>query len=205
VNQSRTRTPSSDVEAAILAAAETILDTDGPGALSIRRIAAVAGVAPMGVYNHFESKNGVIEALFRSGFTRLKGALDSLREIDDPIEALLEGGRRYRALALEHTAAFQVMFLRAMPGFEPSDEAKAVAGDAFLSLTAAVDRAMQANVIVKGNPAQTAQMIWASIHGWVALELSGIGFVDDLDKGAEDLGRALLDGLRLHNAPPRAV
>ena len=67
----RTRTPSAGMEGALLASALDILESDGPDGLSVRRIAAAAGVAPMGVYNHFESKFGIVEALFVQGFHRL--------------------------------------------------------------------------------------------------------------------------------------
>src|ERR1700722_16463941 len=99
---SRTRTPSADMGAALLEAAADILENEGPDGLSVRRIAAAAGVAPMGVYNHFESKSGIVEALFIQGFQRLSDALDGVAEVQDPTEALREGGQRYRALALAH-------------------------------------------------------------------------------------------------------
>ena len=92
-----------------------------PRHLSVRRIAAAAGVAPMGVYNHFDSKNGIIEALFIQGFERLREALTTIAEIKDPYEALREAGRRYRALAQAHPMVYQLMFLRTLPGYEPSD------------------------------------------------------------------------------------
>ena len=140
----RTRTPSADISAAILDAAADLLEKEGPDALSVRRIATAAGVAPMGVYNHFDSKGGIVEALFVQGFERLAEALDAIADIADPYDALREGGRRYRALALAHPMVYQVMFLRAVRGFEPSDHALEVAAGAFNSLVAAVRRAMAA-------------------------------------------------------------
>ena len=104
----------------MLASAAEILETEGPDGLSVRRIAAAAHVAPMGVYNHFESKYGIVEALFIQGFERLSEAMAPIADIPDPYEALREAGRRYRALALAHPMVYQVMFLRAVPGFEPS-------------------------------------------------------------------------------------
>src|ERR1700684_11776 len=92
----RTRTPSAGMEDALLASASEILEQEGPDGLSVRRIAAAAGVAPMGVYNHFESKFGIIEALFVQGFERLGEAIAATRDIEDPYEALREGGRRDR-------------------------------------------------------------------------------------------------------------
>src|SRR5271154_1901369 len=172
----RTRTPSAGMEGALLTSAADILESEGPDGLSVRRIAAAAGVAPMGVYNHFSSKSGIVEALFVQGFERLGQAMITLSAVDDPLEALAEGGRRYRALALAHPMAYQLMFLRAVPGFEPSVEARDVAHGAFNGLATAVRRAMRAGVIAQGDPALAAQLIWTSIHGWVSVELCGMGF-----------------------------
>jgi AcrR family transcriptional regulator len=194
--RNRTRTPSAGMEGALLTSAADILETEGPDGLSVRRIAAAAGVAPMGVYNHFESKFGIVEALFVQGFDRLGTEMAAMAQITDPSEALREGARRYRALALAHPMAYQVMFLRAVPGFEPSDRALGNCTGAFDSLVAAVQRAMEAGVIAAATPTETAQVIWATIHGWVSLELLGIGFVEDQDAGYERLCDALLRGLR---------
>ena len=194
--RTRTRTPSAGMEDALLASAADILESEGPDGLSVRRIAAAAGVAPMGVYNHFESKFGIVEALFIQGFELLGAEMQAMAQIADPFEALLEGARRYRALALAHPMAYQVMFLRAVPGFQPSIGALGQCTGTFDSLVAAVERAMRAGVITDGEPTETAQLIWATIHGWVSLELLGIGFVEDQDAGYDHLCEALLRGLR---------
>src|ERR1700735_5047484 len=100
--RTRTRTPSAGMEAALLASAADILESEGPDGLSVRRIASAAGVAPMGVYNHFESKAGIVEALYIQGFKRLGPAMQAMAQIAAPSGALLGGPRRYRALALAH-------------------------------------------------------------------------------------------------------
>jgi AcrR family transcriptional regulator len=184
------------MEAALLSSAADLLETEGPDSLSVRRIAAAANVAPMGVYNHFESKFGIVEALFIQGFERLGAELATMAQIDDPADALREGALRYRALALAHPMAYQVMFLRAVPGFEPSDRALDNCTGTFESLVTAVQRGMDTGVIAAGPPTETAQLIWATIHGWVSLELLGIGFVEDQDAGYDRLCDALLRGLR---------
>jgi AcrR family transcriptional regulator len=184
------------MEGALLASASEILESEGPDGLSVRRIAAAAGVAPMGVYNHFESKFGIIEALYIQGFERLAAAMQDIAQIPDPSEALLEGARRYRALALAHPMAYQLMFLRAVPGFEASDFAIGECTGAYEHLVNAVERAMRAGVIAEGDPTETAQLIWAAIHGWVSLELVRLGFVEDRDAGYDRLCEALLRGLR---------
>jgi AcrR family transcriptional regulator len=183
------------METALLDAAAELLEQEGPEALSVRRISTAAGVAPMGVYNHFDSKFGIVEALYIQGFSRLGDAMVTLGDIADPVDALREGGRRYRSLALAHPMMYQVMFLRAVSGFEPSQSALETAAGAFGGLVAAVERAMGAGAIAEGSPTDAAQVIWAAIHGWVSLELCGMGFVEDQDAGFSALCGAALRGL----------
>jgi AcrR family transcriptional regulator len=184
------------MESALLVAAAELLESEGPDALSVRRIASEAGVAPMGVYNHFDSKFGIIDALFMLGFERLTEALVTVGSISDPLEALAESGRRYRALALAHPMMYQLMFLRAVPGFEPSEAAQGIAGGAFSALVAAVQRAIDSGQIAVGDAQLGAQMVWANHHGWMALELGGLVFVDDAQAGYERLTAALVQGLK---------
>jgi len=193
----RTRTPSADVRSALLEAAARLLEAAGPDALSVRRIAAEAHVAPMGVYNHFDGKHGVVEALWIDGFDRLRDTLESLRAIEDPGDALIEGFRRYRALALAHPMVYRLMFLKAVPGFEPSAEAAWTAALAFEGLVAAVRRAMDAGSVADGDAVQMAQVVWAAVHGWVSLELDGMIFLADADAGAEAMARSLVAGFQI--------
>jgi len=193
----RTRTPSADVRSALLEAAAHLLETAGPDALSVRRIAAAAHVAPMGVYNHFDGKHGVVEALWVESFDRLRVTLESLGEVDDPGDALVEGFRRYRALAQAHPMAYRLMFLDAVPGFEPSVEAAWSAAMSFEALVAVVRRAMEAGAVTAGDAVQVAQVVWAAVHGWVSLELDGMIFLADADAGAEAMARTLIGGFRV--------
>ena len=192
----RTRTPSADMEAALLNSATEILETEGPDGLSVRRIAAAAGVAPMGVYNHFESKFGIIEALWVQGFERLARRHGLHRRHPRSVRGPAGGGRRYRALALANPMVYQIMFLRPVPGFEPSEQVIDVAAQAFGALVTAVERAMAAGVIAEGVPADTAHIIWSNVHGWVSLELMGMGTLEEQDAVYDQACSAVLRGLR---------
>jgi AcrR family transcriptional regulator len=150
----------------------------------------------MGVYNHFKSKFGIVEALYVQGFDRLQEATASIEEIQDPYEGLQECGRRYRSLALANPMLYQIMFQKAPPGFEPSEEAFEAAVKAFGTLVNAVRRGIATGVIAEGPLTDLAQIIWASVHGWVSLELLGIGFAQDQDAVFDRAYTALLRGLR---------
>src|SRR5687768_10585889 len=103
------RTPSRDVESALLDAAEAVLVRDGPTGVTVRAVAIEAGVAPMGVYNRFGSKEGLIDGLLIRGFTGLHQAIAPHGE-SDPIDRLIQSGVRYRQFALAHPAHYEAMF-----------------------------------------------------------------------------------------------
>ena len=191
----RHRTPSGALEPAILAAAEALLEEAGPDALSIRRIAQRANVAPMGLYTRFDGKHGVVDALFMEGFAALAATIRATAAIPDPVSAFRAAGQAYRALALEHPARYGLMFLHAVPGFTPSSDAIETASGAFQALVETAARGVEDGSLHAAEPAAMAQQVWASCHGWVALELSGINFADDLDAGYDELLDLLLRGL----------
>lgn len=188
------RTPSLDVEAAIIGAAKELLATQGPEALTIRRIASQAGVAPMSVYNRFGSKQGVVDALFVEGFQRLNEAV-RFEATEDVEEDLVQCGRRYRRFALENPTLYSVMFLRAVPDYEPSPEAGVIATASFLTLMAGVTPHLDNGRIEQAEPVEIAQRLWSAMHGSIALEISGIGFVEDLDGAYDRMARTVARGL----------
>ena len=140
------------MEQALLAAAARLLTEEGPEALSVRRVAAEAGVSAMGVYSRFGGKQGLVEALFLDGFARLQQVLAAVPRTGDPVEDLLEGSRRYRRFALESPAAYAVMFSRAIPEFVPSAPCKLDAAGAFGVLVDAVRRGIDAGALAAGRP-----------------------------------------------------
>ncbi len=183
---------------ALLTSAAEILEAEGPDALSVRRIATAAGVAPMGVYNHFDSKNGIIEALFIQGFERLRATLAR----GDCRHCRIPTKRCAKAAAATGPSPSPTPWrtgscscARSLPSSRARPRSRSPLG-AFDSLVAAVVRAMAAGVLAVGPPTETAQVIWSSIHGWVSLELAGMGFVEDQDAGFELGCRSLLRGLR---------
>ena len=192
----RRRTASDDVERALLEAAARLLTDEGPEALSVRRVAAEAGVSAMGVYSRFGGKQGLVEALFLDGFARLEHVLATVPRSGDAIEDLMEGGRRYRRFALESPAVYAVMFSRAIPEFVPTPPCKLDAAGAFTVIVEAVRRGIASGALRDGDPIDIAEGIWATCHGLVSLELAGMGFVPDREVHFETTTAALLRGLQ---------
>lgn len=195
------RTPTAEVENAVLDAADRLVATDGPSALSIRTLAKEAGVAPMSIYNRFGDKAGVLQALFARGFVRLHDHLTT-DELTAPatspegaLDALRRAAQAYRAFAKASPGTYSLMFEAPADLFEVDDTCLDTAGNAFFALLANLEQAQRAGAIVDGNPAELAQRVWSSIHGSVALEMRGIVFFPDADAHFAALVDTLLAGL----------
>src|SRR6516225_1070743 len=174
----RSRTPSAEVERELLSAAEAVLVRDGPGGLTVRAVAAEAGIAPMGVYNRLGGKDGLVDALLIKGFDRLRATIETGLE-PDMRERLRGCGRRYRQFALANPHFYSIMFEDAIPREHESAEVEEHARACFGALVRAVEMASAAGVIAAPNPFEAAQQIWSAVHGAVALELKGLVLTED--------------------------
>lgn len=169
----RARTRSADVERELLSAAEAVLVRDGPAALTVRAVAAEAGIAPMGVYNRLGGKDGLVDALLIRGFDRLREAIESGPEADMATR-LRNCGMRYRAFALANPHFYAIMFEDAIPHERDNPEVGEHARATFGALVRNVELAAAAGVLSVPDPFEAAQQIWSAVHGAVALELKGL-------------------------------
>jgi AcrR family transcriptional regulator len=157
---------------ALLAAAHDLLASEGAAALTVRGVAARAGMSTMNVYSRFGGKDGLVDELFSDGFRRLQDAMRGVRDTDDPLADLRSCGVAYRRFARENPTYYAVMFQRPVPEFEPSIEAQDVASGALDILARRLGRAMDAGALTPADPLATAASVWATCHGLVSLELA---------------------------------
>jgi AcrR family transcriptional regulator len=190
---SRTRTASADVTDSLLQSALALLGEGGTEAITVRAVAAHAGVAPMGVYSRFGGKDGLLEALFVWGFDALHQAISAARG-PDALSRLRRGCGAYRDFALGHPHLYQLMFQQ-MLELELSDEALERAAATFGELVSRVADAMESGQLASTDDVEVAQQIWSAMHGSASLELAGIGFTGDAEQTFEGMLDALVRGL----------
>jgi AcrR family transcriptional regulator len=160
----------------LLRAANELLATEGPAALTVRRISTAAHVSTMSLYDRFGDKNGVVDELFIAGFEELSKAVSrASQKANSPLEALAAGLKAYRRWALANRTHCSVMFGGVFGDYEPSPLAQVIALHAFEILIDGVQKAMDAGVLLRQDPLAVAGSLWASTHGHVVLELAGVG------------------------------
>lgn len=106
----------------IFSAAKFVVGREGIANLTIRKVAARAGVSPMALYRHFADKDALLSALVEDGLAAWEKVVRSLTA-QDPMEWLDELSEAYMDFALEQPHRFDAAF------FLPAPNARQYPGD----------------------------------------------------------------------------
>jgi AcrR family transcriptional regulator len=171
----------------MLHAAVGLLNDHGPDALQTRKVAGAAGTSTMAVYTHFGGMRGLIAELADEGYRQLDAAV-TVPETADPVADLFVLVAAYRRYAIERPHMYRLMF-----GSTSAHGINAPAHDlltlsvaeitdhypSFAHVVRGVHRCMLAGRITAGSASDDATVVavaaqfWASVHGFVMLELAG--------------------------------
>ncbi|MCV7419241.1 TetR/AcrR family transcriptional regulator [Mycobacterium yunnanensis] len=188
----RRRTASHEVSAALLRAAETVLDRDGSDGVTVRAVAEAAEVSPTSVYNRFRSKDGLTVALAVRTLARL-GEIVDVPAGPEPRERLRQSCRNYRDFALRHPARYALIFGTGSPLEDQSSEAAESGRAVFTVLKGLIGDV--APELDDGELPEAAQTVWAALHGSVTIEQAGIGQTPDADATFEHMLDCLIQGV----------
>ncbi len=158
----------------ILSVAEKIHHKHGLEGLSLRRVARAMDVTPMALYRHFADKDALLDALAARGFSILEQYLEEATKKRSPLARLKAGVTQFREFALAQRRLFELMFLiprRSVPSAPGS--LRETSSPAFGKLIASLAESMAAGDLRDGDPQQIILLIWAIVHGLIALHFSG--------------------------------
>jgi AcrR family transcriptional regulator len=177
--------------AEIIAAARALLESEGPDALTMRRLGQALGIRAPSIYKHLPGKHAVEVALIEVGLAEMGEALH--QAVTDP-QAPPETGAvarvlaAYRAEALARPNLYRLATSGQLPRAELTPGLEDWAGQPWL--------------LAAGDPV-LAQAMWSFAHGMIILELDH-RYPDgsDLDQtwraGAEAFTLAASVGLARH-------
>jgi AcrR family transcriptional regulator len=113
--------------ASIVASAWQLARAHGIGGVSLHALAREVGMRQPSLYEYFDSKHALFDAMFADGNRQLLQRLDALKLPRDPRAALKKAAQTWMAFALEDPARCELLFQRHVPGFTPSPESYALA------------------------------------------------------------------------------
>ncbi len=157
----------------VVEAARRILESEGPDALTMRRLGDALGIRAPSIYKHFPGKPAVELALIEDAMVELGHALHKAVADAEGLDAVAPLLATYRAHAVAHPNLYRLATTAALSRHAMAAGLEDWAGEPFYLAT--------------GDP-QVAQALWAFAHGMVVLEL------DDRFLPGSDLDRTWAAG-----------
>src|SRR5262249_33692320 len=152
---------------ALIETAVRTIAKHGVDALSLRELAARAGVSPGAPYHHFTNRSELLASIAEEGFARLEAQLIAAREsAPDHASARLEAlGLAYIRFAISSVGYFRVMFHGGSTSALPSDAGLR----AFHILRDAIVACQEAGQAPKGDATGLVLVAWSAVHGFATL------------------------------------
>jgi AcrR family transcriptional regulator len=163
------------LRAAMLEAAERILEREGIQGLTLRAAARGSGVSHAAPKNHFDDLTGLLSELAAVGFERFVATLQAdIRDGDPPAQRMAAIGRGYVTFARKWPGLFLLMFRgERLDMNRPALRAAVAASGRVLS--GAVGARRDEHVEEALTLAQAADIVaaWSLVHGFAMLLLDG--------------------------------
>ena len=157
--------------AALVDAAERIVQSDGLDALTVRRVADEVGTTTRAVYSLFGSKDGLVVALGRRGYEILGSGIAAVPQTGDPAADLVEAGVTvFRRFAVEHPSLFRIAIQWA-PAREVVAAFRPAGLEALAGLHALVERLEPAGLLGGRSVRQAVTEFHALCEGLAVVEL----------------------------------
>jgi AcrR family transcriptional regulator len=157
-----------DLPNAVKQAALAVLATEGPAALSLRQVAAQAGVSHTAPRHHFGDKKQLLTVLAVDGFDALAAALSQVLDtVDAPTDRLPALLSAYAAHHLSHPGYAAIMWRTdLLDTTDPGLQRASLRTFQILHDAAATVDAPLADAL---GPYRFALMLWSLAHGVTAL------------------------------------
>jgi AcrR family transcriptional regulator len=172
----------------IVAAARSIIESEGPDGLTMQRVAGAVGVKAPSLYKRVPSRGALVRLVVEDVTRDLTDTLDAAATTGDPRRDLRALADAVRAFARAQPATYTLLFARLPDESQPDVDRWARVSGAVLRTAAALSGREQA--------LEAARTVVAWAHGFISMELAGAFHLGgDLDAayafGIERLAAAL--------------
>ena len=158
----------------LITASLQLIEAEGIGAVSLRRVAREAGVSPGAPYHHFADRSALLAAITVRGSALLEQELHQARDqAATPADALAALIGTYVRFAGQNPAYIHLMLRPELSHPENHPEVQAAGEGAIALLTEVVRDCQAEGSAPPGDPATLTGLVWALSIGIVTLWLDG--------------------------------
>jgi AcrR family transcriptional regulator len=160
------------LRAALIAASVALIEAEGIGAVSLRRVAREAGVSPGAPYHHFPDRAALLAAITVQGAGLMEEQLRAARAAAPTAAAALRAViETYVLFARDHPGYVHLMLRPELSA--PHQQAKEAGKGALLLLADIVTDCQREGSAPPGDPHTLVHLVWALAMGIVTLWLDG--------------------------------
>lgn len=183
----------------IVAAACDIYLQEGYKGMSMRKVAALAGISPTAIYRHFANKEALHQQVLREGFRTFDSYLQAALAGKSPMERLNLAAEQFFAFAVEQAKYYEILFLTMDHTVEHKVKG-ALKKDALTSRKFMVERVkecMNDGSMKPDDPEEVALLLLSTCNGFFGLYVSKkiSGSREDMEANYHRMYRRLLYGL----------
>jgi AcrR family transcriptional regulator len=186
---------------AIIHSALRLIREKGPNELSLREVARRIDYSPAGLYEYFDSKEDLIQAVCAEANDRLRAVLESVDPALETEEYLVELGLAYLRFARQQPEHFTFLSTRleSETPVEAPDKFEIDPQGSFMILYNAVQKAIETGVLQTSEGfgvMEISYSLWSLVHGMAMLQTQNLqGFPIDFERTDREAIARFLRGL----------
>jgi AcrR family transcriptional regulator len=152
----------------------SLLEKEGPEAVSMRRLAQAVGITPMAIYHHFPNREALLNIITDREFAKLLSHIQAYPlngTLENRIVAVMEG---YVDYAFKQPRVFDYVFSRVRDDARkfPQDF-RARRSPTLNPIADMLAAEMEKGLLKKDDVWEVAFALWAHVHGYIMLYRAG--------------------------------
>jgi len=158
----------------VVDAAATLLQEEGPEAVTVRKVAQKMDCSTKIIYSLFVNKEGLAQQLYLEGCKILANEFERTPQAADPVQYLLNIGETYWNFGQRYSSYYKLMFGGAFADFKPDEESLHGTVTAMRQLLTLISNAQEQGLIPgQYDTESVVRIVWASLHGVIHLYMGG--------------------------------
>jgi AcrR family transcriptional regulator len=158
----------------VVDAAATLLQEEGPEAVTVRKVAQKMDCSTKIIYSLFVNKEGLAQQLYLEGCKLLAYEFEGTPQTANPVQYFLNLGETYWQFGQRYSGYYKLMFGGAFGNFKPDEESMHGTVTAMRQLLTVINHAQEQGLIPgQYDTESVVRIVWASLHGVIHLYMGG--------------------------------
>ncbi|MDR0885366.1 MAG: TetR/AcrR family transcriptional regulator [Clostridiales Family XIII bacterium] len=172
MSNTRQRQRNEEIKRKILDCAREIIDEDGVGSLSIRKITNRMEYSPGIIYHYFKSKQDILDCIMLEGYERILSAIAPITDDLSPDEMIRISFKNYIFSALTWRSEWKAFMLSSadtiLAHTSILEEKSSEKRRALAELCHTIENGIEIGTFATCDVELTAQVLWSAMYGLLA-------------------------------------